>query len=119
MPTIRFTKDARYHEATEIGSNREIVIPAGTVREVNESTAARWERRGVAERMTGTEAPRRGRPPRSGTPEGEQQSQDEQRPNVNDTGSPAGEDEDADVITPSAPPAPPPPPPSFGAPKGK
>lgn len=53
MPNIRFTKDAKLDEATENGGRRTVEIKAGTIQyNVSEGTAARWERRGVAERFS-------------------------------------------------------------------
>lgn len=55
MPNIRFTKDAKLDEATENGGRRTVEIKAGTIQyNVSEGTAARWERRGVAERFSDT-----------------------------------------------------------------
>lgn len=54
MPTIEFTKDAEFVVATEMGGRKTEKIKAGTIMNVGEGTAGRWERRGVAKRLTGT-----------------------------------------------------------------
>lgn len=52
MPTIKFTADAEYDVADDLGKTTSVKIKAGTVMEnVKEGTAARWERRGKAVRV--------------------------------------------------------------------
>jgi hypothetical protein len=94
MVSIEFTKNASYDVATDKGGKETVNIAAGTVKHgLSESEAHRWERRGVAKRVTGRveAAPMPPAPP-AGIPEG------------NDPGTPG--------VTPAAPvpPAPPAPP---------
>lgn len=54
MVSIEFIKEGVYHRATEKGGNEEVKIPVGTVKTgLTEAEAYRWERRGVAKRLTG------------------------------------------------------------------
>jgi hypothetical protein len=51
MPKIRFVVDTGYFAAKDDGSRDYVKIKAGTVQDVTEATAARWERRDVIERV--------------------------------------------------------------------
>lgn len=51
MPRIEFIKDAEYTQANEDGTSKVIKIAKGTVMDVVEASAARWERRNVAKRV--------------------------------------------------------------------
>jgi hypothetical protein len=98
MVSIEFTKNASYDVATDKGGKETVNIAAGTVKHgLSESEAHRWERRGVAKRVTGRveAAPMPPAPP-TGIPEG------------NDPGTPGV------TPAPAAPPAAPVPPPPAG-----
>ncbi|HVQ43753.1 MAG TPA: hypothetical protein VMT30_02195 [Candidatus Saccharimonadia bacterium] len=51
MPKIEFIEDAEYEVANEDGTRKATRIAKGTIQDVNEATAARWERRGKVKRV--------------------------------------------------------------------
>ena len=51
MPKIEFIEDAEYEVANEDGTRKATKIAKGTIQDVNEATAARWERRAKVKRL--------------------------------------------------------------------
>jgi hypothetical protein len=51
MPRIEFIEDAEYDVANEDGTRRTVRISKGSVQDVNEASAARWERRSKVRRI--------------------------------------------------------------------